>query len=160
MTIRVGIGYDVHPLVPGRKLVLGGVDIPFERGLAGHSDADVLVHAVMDAILGAAGLNDIGIYFPPSDPAYKDISSITLLHRVGDLVRGRGWRIGNIDATIVAERPRLMPFAPQMKANIGAALAIELGQVGIKATTSEKLGFVGREEGMTAYAVALLETEQ
>lgn len=160
MTMRVGIGYDVHPLVPQRELVLGGVHVPFERGLAGHSDADVLVHAIMDAILGAAGLNDIGTYFPPGDPEYKDISSVTLLHRVGDLVQGRGWRIANVDATIVAERPRLMPFASQMKANIGAALAIDFSQVGIKATTSERLGFAGREEGMAAYAVALLEAEQ
>ncbi len=160
MTMRVGIGYDVHPLVPQRKLVLGGMHVPFERGLAGHSDADVLVHAIMDAILGAAGLNDIGTYFPPHDLKYKDISSITLLRQVSGLIQEKGWRIANIDATIVAERPRLMPFASQMKANIGAALAIDSSQVGIKATTSERLGFVGREEGMAAYAVALLEKEQ
>ncbi len=160
MAMRVGIGYDVHPLVPQRRLVLGGVQVPFDRGLAGHSDADVLLHAIMDAVLGAAGLNDIGTYFPPHDPSYKNISSIALLRQVSGLVRERGWRVINTDATIIAERPRLLPFVADMKANVGAALGIGPDQVGIKATTSERLGFVGREEGMAAYAVALLEASQ
>ena len=154
--MRVGIGYDVHPLVEERKLILGGVDIPFRRGLAGHSDADVLVHAMMDALLGAAGLEDIGSHFPDTDQKYKGISSIALLELVGDLVRSHGWQVSNIDSTIVAEQPKLKDIIPEMKAVIGKSLGISKEQVGIKATTSERLGFEGREEGISAYAVALL----
>jgi 2-C-methyl-D-erythritol 2,4-cyclodiphosphate synthase len=155
--MRVGIGYDAHQLTTGRPLVLGGVEIPFEKGLKGWSDADVVVHAVMDALLGAAALGDIGNHFPPNDPSFKDISSITLLNRVGGLLKRQGWRIGNIDATIIAERPLLRPFITQMKQNISRALSISESQVGIKATTNEGLGFTGRQEGIAAYSVALLE---
>jgi 2-C-methyl-D-erythritol 2,4-cyclodiphosphate synthase len=155
--MRVGIGYDAHQLTTGRPFVLGGVEIPFEKGLKGWSDADVVVHAVMDALLGAAALGDIGNHFPPNDPSFKDISSITLLNRVGGLLKRQGWRIGNIDATIIAERPLLRPFITQMKQNISRALSINESEVGIKATTNEGLGFTGRQEGIAAYAVALLE---
>jgi len=155
--MRIGIGYDAHQLTPGRPLVLGGVKISFEKGLEGWSDADVLSHAIMDSLLGAAGLRDIGYHFPPNDPAYKDISSVTLLNRVADLLKSNGWRIGNIDATIIAERPLLRPFISQMKQNIALALSIGETQIGIKATTNEGMGFVGREEGIAAYSVALLE---
>lgn len=155
--MRVGIGYDAHRLVTGRPLLLGGVQIPFDRGLEGWSDADVLSHAIMDSLLGAAGLRDIGYHFPTNDPAYKDISSVTLLSRVADLLKSNGWRISNIDTTIIAERPLLRPFISQMKQNIALALAIGETQVGIKATTNEGMGFVGREEGIAAYSVALLE---
>ena len=155
--MRVGIGYDAHRIVIGRPLILGGVKIPFDKGLEGWSDADVLSHAIMDSLLGAAGLRDIGYHFPSNDPAYKDISSVTLLNRVADLLKSHGWRIGNIDATIIAEHPLLQPFISQMKQNIALALAIGETQVGVKATTNEGIGFVGREEGIAAYAVALLE---
>jgi 2-C-methyl-D-erythritol 2,4-cyclodiphosphate synthase len=155
--MRVGIGYDAHRLTTDRLLILGGVEIPFDKGLEGWSDADVLVHAVMDALLGAAALGDIGNHFPPNDPSFKDISSITLLNRVGGLLKRQGWRIGNIDATIIAERPLLRPFITQMKQNISRALSINESEVGIKATTNEGLGFTGRQEGIAAYAVALLE---
>jgi 2-C-methyl-D-erythritol 2,4-cyclodiphosphate synthase len=155
--MRVGIGYDAHRLTIGRRLILGGVEIPFDRGLEGWSDADVVVHAIMDALLGAAALGDIGSHFPPDDPAYKGISSTALLNRVSGLLKRQGWRIGNIDATIIAERPLLRPFITQMKQNISLALSIKESQVGIKATTNEGLGFTGREEGIAAYAVALLE---
>jgi len=155
--MRVGIGYDAHRLTTDRSLILGGVEIPFDKGLEGWSDADVVVHAVMDALLGAAALGDIGNHFPPNDPSFKNISSITLLNRVGGLLKRQGWRIGNIDATIIAERPLLRPFITQMKQNISLALSIKESQVGIKATTNEGLGFTGREEGIAAYAVALLE---
>ena len=155
--MRVGIGYDAHRLTIGRRLILGGVEIPFDKGLEGWSDADVVVHAIMDALLGAAALGDIGYHFPSNDPAYKDISSIILLNRVADLLKSHGWRIGNIDATIVAERPLLRPFITQMKQNISLALSIKESQVGIKATTNEGLGFTGRQEGIAACAVALLE---
>ena len=155
--MRVGIGYDAHRLTTDRSLILGGVEIPFEKGLEGWSDADVVVHAVMDALLGAAALGDIGNHFPPNDPSFKDISSITLLNRVGGLLKRQGWRIGNIDATIIAERPLLRPFITQMKQNISRALSINESDVGIKATTNEGLGFTGRQEGIAAYAVALLE---
>jgi len=154
--MRVGIGYDAHQITKGRLLILGGVEIPFDKGLEGWSDADVLVHAIMDALLGAAALGDIGSRFPPNDPAYKGISSITLLNSVGGLLRAQGWRVGNIDATIIAERPFLQPFIAQMKQNISRALSISDSQVGIKATTNEGMGFTGREEGIAAYAVALL----
>jgi 2-C-methyl-D-erythritol 2,4-cyclodiphosphate synthase len=155
--MRVGIGYDAHRLTIGRRLILGGVEIPFDRGLEGWSDADVVLHAIMDALLGAAALGDIGSHFPPDDPACKGISSITLLNRVSGLLKRQGWRIGNIDATIIAERPLLRPFITQMKQNISRALSISESQVGIKATTNEGLGFTGREEGIAACAVALLE---
>ena len=155
--MKVGIGYDVHPLAKGRSLILGGVEIPSEKGLAGHSDADVLVHAVIDALLGAAGLGDIGTHFPPSDPKYKDVSSLKLLRQVGDLIRARGWQVGNIDATVVAEHPRLSPYIDRMCRRMSEALGIDREQVGAKATTSEGMGFVGEGEGIAAYAVALIE---
>ncbi|MBI2909189.1 MAG: 2-C-methyl-D-erythritol 2,4-cyclodiphosphate synthase [Chloroflexi bacterium] len=154
--MRVGIGHDVHPLVPGRKLIIGGIDISFEKGLAGHSDADVLLHAIMDALLGATALGDIGQHFPPSDIRYKDISSLLLLKYVKDLLVSRGWRIGNIDATIIAERPRLAAHIDDMRRVIGETLELDSGRVSIKATTSEGLGFAGRGEGIAAQAVALI----
>ena len=157
LMMRVGIGYDVHPLVSGRRLVLGGVEVPFERGLAGHSDADALIHAVIDALLGAAGLKDIGSHFPDSDASYKDISSLLLLQRTNKMLQTRGWHVVNIDATIVAQRPKLAPFIDQMRQNMAQTLGLSTEQVGVKATTSEGLGFAGREEGIAAYAVALLE---
>ena len=155
--MRVGIGYDAHQITKGRLLILGGVEIPFDKGLEGWSDADVLVHAIMDALLGAAALGDIGSQFPPTEPAYKGISSITLLNSVGGLLRAQGWRVGNIDATIIAERPLLQPFIAQMKQNISRALSISESQIGIKATTNEGMGFTGRGEGIAACAVALVE---
>ena len=155
--MRVGIGYDVHPLVAGRPLVLGGVTVKFGRGLQGHSDADVLTHAIIDALLGAAALGDIGSHFPSTDPGYKDISSIALLCQVGELLAAQGWQVVNIDTTIVAEKPVLSPFIPQMRHRIAEALRTDDGQIGVKATTSEGMGFVGRGEGMAAYAVALVE---
>lgn len=154
---RVGIGYDVHSLVPGRRLVLGGVEIPYDRGLEGHSDADVLLHAIMDALLGAAGLGDIGKHFPPGDPAYKDISSLTLLKTVAEKLRDRHWRIGNVDATVVAEKPKLAPFISTMVENTAEGLGVAPDRISIKATTTEGLGFAGRGEGLAAYATALLE---
>ena len=154
--MRVGIGYDAHQLTTGRPCILGGVEIPFEKGLKGWSDADVVVHAIMDALLGAAALGDIGNHFPPNNPTYKDISSITLLNRVGGLLKTQSWRISNVDATIIAERPLLQPYISQMKQNISRALSIDERQVGIKATTNEGMGFIGREEGIAAYAVILI----
>ena len=155
--IRVGIGFDAHALVKGRPLVLGGVDVPFHKGLSGHSDGDVLVHAMMDAILGAAGLGDKGAHFPSSDASYEGVSSLILLAKVGELARGDGWRIVNLDATMLAQRPRLGLLVKDMKEKIGSALSIPEADVSIKATTTDGLGFAGREEGMAAYAVALLE---
>ena len=155
--MRVGIGYDVHPLTPGHRLVLGGVDIPFDKGLSGWSDADVLTHAIIDALLGAAALGDIGSHFPPGEPQYKDISSLVLLERVRDKLAENDWRIDNIDATIVAEQPKLRDFINAMRRQLSRTLGIALGQVSIKASTSAKLGFVGRGEGIAACAVALLE---
>jgi 2-C-methyl-D-erythritol 2,4-cyclodiphosphate synthase len=155
--MRIGHGYDVHQLVTGRKLILGGVDIPWEKGLLGHSDADVLLHAISDAILGAIGEGDIGRHFPDSDPAYKGISSVTLLRRVMDLAAGRGYRVGNVDATIVAQRPKLAPHIPEMRTTIAEALGCEPDRVNVKATTTEELGFAGRGEGIATYAVALME---
>lgn len=155
--MRVGIGYDAHPLTRGRPMVLGGVKIPSEQGLKGWSDADVLVHAIIDSLLGAAALGDIGSHFPANDPAYRDISSIVLLGRAHDILREQGWHISNIDATIIAQRPLLQPFIDRMRHNIGQALSINKSQVGIKATTTEGLGFTGREEGIAAYAVGLIE---
>jgi 2-C-methyl-D-erythritol 2,4-cyclodiphosphate synthase len=155
--MRVGHGYDVHQLVKERKLILGGVDIPYEKGLLGHSDADVLLHAVSDAILGAIGEGDIGRHFPDSDPSYKGISSITLLRRVMDLAAGKGYRVGNVDATIVAQRPKLAPHIPEMRTNIAEALDCAADRVNVKATTTEELGFAGRGEGIAAHAVVLME---
>ncbi len=156
-TTRVGIGYDVHKLIPGRGLVLGGVHVPFDQGLAGHSDGDVLVHAVMDALLGAAGLKDIGHYFPNTDPQYKDISSLLLLGRVRNLIEEKGWEIVNVDSSIVAESPKLSPFIDKMKENIGKTLGIDIDSIGIKITTNEGLGFVGRGEGIMAWGVVMVE---
>lgn len=157
MASRVGIGFDAHPLKEGRPLVLGGVEVPFHKGLSGHSDGDVLVHAIMDAMLGAAGLGDKGVHFPSGDPRYEGISSLILLSTVSELTRGDGWRTVNIDATMLAQRPVLGPHIKNMKEKIGAALSLPEDRVSIKATTTDHLGFVGREEGMAAYAVALLE---
>lgn len=153
---RTGIGYDVHRLVEGRELVLGGVRIPYPVGLLGHSDADVLLHAICDAVLGAAGLGDIGRHFPDKDPAYAGISSLKLLARVGEMVREKGLTVANVDAVVVAENPRIAPYSDQMRANVAAALGIDSSWVNIKGTTTEGLGFAGRSEGMAAYAVALL----
>ncbi len=153
----MGIGYDVHRLVEGRRLVLGGVEIAHERGLEGHSDADVLCHAVADALLGAVGEPDIGHFFPPSDASIEGISSLEILKKVRLVVAGRGGVIGNVDCTLVAERPKVLPHAPAMKEKIAGALGIGIAQVGIKATTNEGMGFPGREEGMCAMAVACVE---
>jgi len=155
--IRIGIGYDVHPLTPGRRLVLGGVEIPFDEGLYGWSDADVLVHAIIDALLGAANLGDIGQHFPPGELQYEDISSLILLERVRDELSKNAWVVGNVDATIVAERPRLEGFIDRMRQQLSEKLRITPGQVSVKAKTSERLGSVGRGEGIACYAVALIE---
>ena len=155
--MRVGIGYDVHPLLSGRRLVLGGVDVPSHKGLGGWSDADVLIHAIMDALLGAAALGDIGSHFPPGEPQYKGISSLTLLERVRDKLKENSWQVVNVDATIVAEQPRLRDFIDRMRQQLGQTLGIALSQVGVKASTSAQLGFVGRGEGIAACAVALIE---
>lgn len=155
--IRSGIGYDVHRLVEGRPLVLGGVPLPHSHGLEGHSDADVLCHAVADALLGAAGLPDIGHFFPPGEESCRGISSLKILERVREELHSRGAVIHNVDATLVAERPRILPHVPQMRANIAAALCIGPCQVGIKATTNEGLGFLGRSEGMAAMATACID---
>jgi 2-C-methyl-D-erythritol 2,4-cyclodiphosphate synthase len=156
--IRVGVGYDVHPLTPGRELVLGGIDIPFAKGLSGWSDADVLTHAIIDALLGAAALGDIGSHFPPGETQYKDISSFTLLKKVRDELAKNGWQVDNIDATIVAEQPRLRDFIDSMRQKLSQTLGIAPGQVSVKASTSAQLGLVGRGEGIAAYAVALIES--
>jgi len=155
--MRVGIGYDVHALAAGRKLILGGVEIPYSKGLHGWSDADVLIHAVMDALLGAASLGDIGTHFPPGDPQYKDISSLDLLARVKGLLDEKGWRVGNVDVIIMAEAPKLKDYMKQMTSNIAWALEISPSDISLKAGTNEKLGFVGRGEGLAAQAVALIE---
>ena len=154
--MRVGMGYDVHRLKKDRDLILGGVKIPWEKGLLGHSDADVLIHAIMDALLGAAALGDIGQHFPDTDPAYKGISSIRLLKHVAALLSEKGYGIGNIDAVIIAQKPKMAPHIPQMKENIAEALEIDMDCLNIKATTEEKLGFTGREEGIASEAVCLL----
>ena len=156
--MRVGMGYDVHRLTEGRDLILGGVKIDWEKGLLGHSDADVLIHAVMDALLGAAALGDIGKHFPDTDPAYKGISSIKLLEYVRELIDDELYVVGNIDATIIAQRPKMAPYIEQMKKNIADALAIEVSQVNIKATTEEGLGFTGTGEGISSQAIASLDT--
>ncbi len=155
--MRVGMGYDVHRLTAGRKLILGGVEIPYGKGLLGHSDADVLVHAVMDALLGAAALGDIGKHFPDTDPEYEGISSIRLLEHVGRLLDEKGYVIENIDATIIAQRPKMRPYIDQMRENIAEALKIETDQVSVKATTEEGLGFTGSGEGISSQAVCALE---
>ena len=155
--MRIGIGYDVHPLTDGRRLVLGGVDIPFNKGLSGWSDADVLTHAIIDALLGAAALGDIGSHFPPGEPEYQDISSLVLLKRVRDKLKENGWQVGNIDTTIVAEQPKLRDFVDRMRQQLSQTLGIAPSQVSVKAKTSNQLGFVGRGEGIAAYAVALIE---
>lgn len=155
--MRIGHGYDVHRLVPGRDLILGGVKIPYELGLDGHSDADVLLHAVMDALLGAAALRDIGYHFPDTDPAYKGADSMELLKIVGRKLSDAGYRVGNIDVTMIAQKPKLKEYIPTMTENIARALNISVGQVNVKATTEEKLGFTGTGEGMSCHAVCLLE---
>ncbi|MBI5237875.1 MAG: 2-C-methyl-D-erythritol 2,4-cyclodiphosphate synthase [Deltaproteobacteria bacterium] len=155
--MKIGFGYDAHRLVKDRKLLLGAVEIPFEKGLLGHSDADALVHAVIDAIIGAAGLKDIGRHFPPTDKAYKDISSLVLLKRTAGLMRKSGFRVGNIDATIVCERPKLGGYIPVMEENISKALGCEKTSINIKAKTEEGMGYTGKGLGIKTYAVALLE---
>ena len=154
--MRIGTGYDVHRLVPDRDLVIGGVRIPYEKGLLGHSDADVLLHAVMDALLGAAALGDIGKHFPDSDPAYKGISSLTLLEKVGDLLAEKGFVVENIDSTIIAQAPKMRPYIDAMRENIARALGLEAEFVSVKATTEEGMGFTGAGEGISAQAVCLL----
>lgn len=155
--LRVGHGYDVHRLVEGRALILGGVTVPFDRGLLGHSDADVLTHAVMDALLGAAALGDIGKLFPDSDAAYAGADSIALLERVTALLRKHGWQVGNVDATVVAQTPKLAPYIPEMRRRLAEAMGLDVDCVSVKATTEERLGFTGSGEGMAAHAVALIE---
>ena len=155
--MRIGHGYDVHRLTEGRKLILGGVEIPFEKGLDGHSDADVLVHAVMDALLGAAALGDIGQLFPDNDDTYLGISSMVLLQKVGKVLTEHGYSVGNIDATVIAQRPKLAPFILQMRWNIAEALGVSADIVSVKATTEEHLGFTGSGEGIAAHAVCLIE---
>ena len=154
--MRVGTGYDVHKLAGGRKLILGGVEIPYEKGLSGHSDADVVVHAIMDALFGAAALRDIGYHFPDSDPAYQGVSSLKLLEKVGEMLEEKLYLVENIDATIVAQRPRLRPYLDQMAENVASVLHLESDQVNIKATTEEGLGFTGAMEGIAASAVCAL----
>lgn len=155
--MRIGIGIDIHPLVAGRKLIIGGVEIPHDKGLDGHSDADVLLHAICDALLGALALGDIGKHFPNSDPAYKDIDSLLLLKKVGKLIKQRGYKPVNIDAMLLLEKPKIAPHILQMRKNIARALQIELDAVSVKATTAEKMGYVGREEGAVAHAVCIID---
>ena len=155
--MRIGHGYDVHRLTEGRALILGGVRIGYEKGLLGHSDADVLLHAVCDALLGAAGLGDIGRHFPDTDPKYKGADSLELLRQVAGKVAAAGCRVGNVDVTMIAQRPRLKDYIPQMEANIAAALGVEPGRINVKATTEEQLGFTGSGEGMACHAVCILE---
>ena len=156
IVIRIGHGYDVHRLTAGRKLILGGVEIPYEKGLLGHSDADVALHALMDAMLGAAAMGDIGRHFPDSEDRYKGISSMKLLNETSRLIRDAGYKVGNIDITIMAQRPKMLPYISQMRENIASALGIRQDNVNVKATTTERLGFVGREEGIAAEAVCIL----
>ncbi len=159
MNVRVGLGFDAHPLVEGRPLILGGVEVPFEKGLSGHSDGDVVVHALLDALLGAAALGDKGAHFPSSDPDLKNVSSLFLLEKVGSMLTSNEWQVVNLDATILAQRPRLEPFIAQMRERIAATLHLEKTRVSLKVTTTDYLGFTGREEGMAAYAVALVEAK-
>jgi len=156
--MRIGFGYDVHPLVDGRKLILGGVEIPYEKGLAGHSDADVLVHAICDSLLGALGAGDIGQHFPDHDPRFQGISSLLLLKEVKFLIAQSGYLVANLDATVIIEEPKIFPYARQMKENISQTLGISPQQINVKATTAEGLGFVGERKGIAAYAVALLSS--
>ncbi|NET37284.1 MAG: 2-C-methyl-D-erythritol 2,4-cyclodiphosphate synthase [Cyanothece sp. SIO1E1] len=158
MNIRIGNGYDIHRLVSDRPLILGGINIPHSLGLLGHSDADVLTHAIMDAMLGALSLGDIGLYFPPSDPQWAGADSLKLLAQVNQLIQAQGWQVSNLDTVIVAERPKLKPHIQAMRDRLSQVLALKPDQVGVKATTNEKLGPVGREEGIAAYAIALLMT--
>ena len=160
MTMRIGTGFDVHALVADRLLILGGVTIPYPRGLAGHSDADVLLHAIADALLGALALGDIGVHFPDSDARYKGADSRTLLRHVAGVIQNAGWEVGNVDATVIAQLPRLAPFVPAMRDNIATDLGVDRTQVSVKATTTERLGFAGREEGIAAEAVVLLRQSQ
>ena len=155
--MRIGHGYDVHRLMEGRRLILGGVEIPFEKGLLGHSDADVLTHAIMDALLGAAALGDIGKLFPDSDPAYEGADSLKLLERVVEVLKENGYMVGNVDATVLAQRPKLAPHIPQMRERLARAMGTDMGRVSVKATTEEGLGFTGAGEGIAAHAVALIE---
>ena len=156
---RIGQGYDVHRLVENRKLVLGGVDIPYEKGLLGHSDADVLLHAISDALLGAAALGDIGRHFPDTAAEYEGADSLVLLGRVREIIAAKGWRVGNVDATVIAQRPRLAPYIDEMRKNIASALGVDVSRVSVKATTEEKLGFTGEGLGVSAQAAALIFTE-
>lgn len=158
--MRVGFGYDVHALALERKLILGGVDIPFEKGLLGHSDADVLLHAIADSLLGAAALGDIGKHFPDSDPSYEGISSMILLKKTADLVRSKGYDIVNIDATVVAQKPKISTYSFQMISNIANCLGVDTSRVNVKATTTEKLGFEGREEGISSHCICLLDNRK
>ncbi len=158
--LRVGHGYDVHRLAPGRRLIIGGVDIPWEMGLDGHSDADVLLHAVMDALLGAAALGDIGALFPDQDDAFLNISSVTLLERVAQVMAEKGWQVVNVDATLIAQRPKVGPYRDAMRQNIAKALGVDVSQISVKATTEEHLGFTGDGSGMAAHAVALIEKSE
>jgi 2-C-methyl-D-erythritol 2,4-cyclodiphosphate synthase len=158
--VRVGTGYDVHPLAPGRKLILGGVEIPYTRGLEGWSDADVLTHAVMDALLGAAALGDIGQHFPPGQPEYEGISSLVLLDQIVDKIEERGFKVGNIDATVVAEKPRLREYIDEMRHNLSHILGVDLDKVSVKASTNNGLGFLGAGEGIATYAVVLIEEKR
>ena len=155
--LRIGHGYDVHKLVSDRKLILGGVDIPYEKGLLGHSDADVLLHAISDALLGAAALGDIGKHFPDTDMAYKNADSLVLLAKVGEIIKDAGYQVSNIDSTVIAQAPKLAPHIEKMRKNIAKALSIELEDVSVKATTEERLGFTGRGEGISAHAVCIIE---
>ena len=157
--LRVGIGYDCHPLVPERKLILGGVHIPFDKGLLGYSDADVATHAIIDALCGAADLGDIGTQFPPENPEYEDISSLILLARIGEQISKKKFKIVNIDVTIIAQHPRLSPFTSEMRKQISHSLNIEASQITVKATTTNGLGFIGREEGIAAQSIALIKKE-
>lgn len=154
---RFGMGYDVHQLVENRKLIIGGVDIPYEKGLLGHSDADVLLHAISDALLGAAALGDIGKHFPDTNPRYKGADSLKLLEEVGNLLAEKGYVVGNVDATIVAQRPKMLPHIPQMRENIARVLRVDIDQINVKATTEEHLGFTGSGQGISSYAVAGIE---
>ena len=154
---RFGMGYDVHQLVENRKLIIGGVDIPYEKGLLGHSDADVLLHAISDALLGAAALGDIGKHFPDTDPRYKGADSLKLLEEVGNLLAAKGYVVGNVDATIVAQKPKMLPHIPKMRENIARVLRVDIDQINVKATTEEHLGFTGSGQGISSYAVAGIE---
>lgn len=154
---RFGMGYDVHQLVENRKLIIGGVDISYEKGLLGHSDADVLLHAISDALLGAAALGDIGKHFPDTDPRYKGADSLKLLEEVGNLLAAKGYVVGNVDATIVAQKPKMLPHIPQMRENIARVLRVDIDQINVKATTEEHLGFTGSGQGISSYAVAGIE---